>query len=92
MIIKEENFIIKYVSGNYVLFIKSKDKFKVEGYFTSIINCIKRLSKIKGFSSDYYKSLFKDIKNTKIQLKKYSNCIYNPIKQLDQEINGVRSI
>lgn len=92
MIIKEKDFIIKYVSGNYVLFVKSSDKFKIEGYFTSVENCIKRISNLKDFSSDYYKSLYQEVKQTQIRLKKYSNSIYYPIKKLDQELNGVRSV
>lgn len=85
MTIKEENFIIQEVLGNYTLYIKNKrNKYSVKGYFTSMESCLKRLASLKLIDVKYYNEL----KELKITLKSYSKSIYKPIKQLNKEVNG----
>lgn len=94
--LKEDDFVLKYASGNYVLLVPTKGgKWKIEGYFTQIESALRKIYiirknpkyKLKGDAAEA-KKILNDYRTVHKKLQMISLLIFKPIKKLEEGIFG----
>lgn len=94
--IKENDFIIKYSSGNYILFIPTKNnKWKIEGYYTQIESALRKVYLIRkspkyklGESAEEARDIYIKYKELNKKVKMLGISIFKPIKKLEEKLFG----
>ena len=104
MLIKEFDFQIEKENSDYVLYFLNKNsEFKIEGYFTNIKNCLRRVLtwRLKDKKYPHKKDInlnkqlleqIKELKQLEIRKKYLANVVYKPINDLAKVIYGLRKV